>query len=99
MHRHIIAAAPALALLLAAAAAEARCADDMQALQTRIARAARENPSAQTAAAAKVLKKFAESTNSDEVDCYNAVARARRALTAPPAQEQAQKPVDPPPRR
>ena len=99
MHRHVSAAIPAVALLLAAGAAQARCADDLQALQTRVAHATRVNPTPQSAAAAKVLQKFTESGNGDEVDCYNAVARARRALTAAPPEDQMPKPVDPPPRR
>lgn len=79
----------ALTLLVAAGAAHARCADDLKDLQTRIARAQKSKPTPpQAYAAAKILQKFNDSQSSDEVDCYNAVARARRALTAPPPEPQ-----------
>jgi hypothetical protein len=74
------------ALALSWEPAQARCADDLTTLQARVERAQKMRPAPDGAAeAAKVLKKFNESDNKDEVDCYNAVARARRALaTAPP---------------
>lgn len=79
----------ALVVALAAAmaapcAAQARCADDLAALQARVDRAQRMHPTPQTAAAAKVLQKFNQGDAEDEVDCYNAVARARHALAALP---------------
>lgn len=65
--------------------AQARCADELKELQARVDRAQKRQPTAQTAAAAKELKNVDENLKQmDEVDCYNAVARARRALTAPP---------------
>jgi hypothetical protein len=80
----------ALAILVAAAgAAEARCADDLKALQARVDRAQKVNPSAQSAAAAKILQQLNDSPTADEVQCDNAVASARRALNAPPAEEAA----------
>lgn len=71
-----------VAAMLAPGAARARCADDLAALQARVDRAQRMKPTAQTAAAAKVLQKFNAGDAEDEIDCYNAVARARRALAA-----------------
>ena len=89
-----------LAMLVASGgAAEARCADDMQEFQTRLERTVKAKPTAQTAAATKVLKQYNESTSSDEVDCYNALARARRALNAPDAIEKPKPGNDLPPRR
>ncbi len=75
----------AMALLAMALPAHARCADDLDALQTRIARLEKQHPPPpQAFAAAKILKKLAESQSSDEVDCYNAVARAKRVLRETP---------------
>ncbi len=72
-------------LLGGVALAQARCADDLKELQARVDREQKRQPTAQTAAAAKELKKVDENLKQmDEVDCYNAVTRVRRALTAPP---------------
>ena len=87
--------AVALAVVLAPVAAEARCADDLQALQTRVERQAKMTPSAQTTQAAKILKQLNDNEAADEVDCYNALARARRALTAAPKQQAEQQPGAP----
>ncbi|MGO8918573.1 MAG: hypothetical protein ACLQJR_21945 [Stellaceae bacterium] len=82
-----------VALILASGAAKADCAEDLQQLQARIERQQKASPTPQSAAAAEVLRKFAAGDSAagdsqDEVDCYNAVARARRALNepAPPPQ-------------
>jgi hypothetical protein len=74
-----------VALLVAATGvAQARCADDLKEFQTRLERTAKAKPTPQTAAAAKELKRYGnDAKQSDEVDCYNALARARRALNAP----------------
>ncbi len=92
------------ALILAQGPAQARCADDLAALQARVDRATKLHPEPPgAAAAAKVLNKFAQGDSQDEVDCYNAVARARRALAQAPPEAaqlgQAQQPlgVQPPP--
>jgi hypothetical protein len=70
--------------IAASAAAQARCADDLSALQAKVDHDQKRNPTPQSAAAAKELKKAADNIkNMDEVDCYNAVARAQRALRAP----------------
>lgn len=74
-----------VALLAMALPAQARCADDLDALQAKIARLEKQHPPPpQAFAAGKVLQKFAESPSSDEVDCYNAVARAKRILREKP---------------
>jgi hypothetical protein len=79
-----------LALVLAPAAARAKCSDDLTLVQERVNRELKLNPRPAGAdAAAKVLSKFNQSGSRDEVDCYNAVARARRALMAAPADEPA----------
>ena len=87
-----------LVLLMASAGpAEARCADEAKELKARVVRAQKLNPTPQTAAAGKVLKRLDDNANRmDEVDCYNALARARRALDAPP-EAPVQKKADPPP--
>lgn len=73
------------ALLLAREPAQALCADELSALQARVDRAQKMHPPPPgAAAAAKVLQKFNESDSQDEVDCFNAVAKARRALNSPP---------------
>jgi hypothetical protein len=88
-----------VALMLAQERAQARCADDLAALQTRVDRATKmQPPPPGAAAAAKTLQKFNDSDSQDEVDCYNTLARARRALAAPPpeappAAGQAQRPI------
>jgi hypothetical protein len=79
---HLIAALVLIASLAMAGRAEAGCADDMQELQARVDRQQAQQPTPQSIAAAKVLQKFNESTTADEVDCYNALARARHALDA-----------------
>ncbi len=76
-----------LALVLSvggAGVAQARCADELDALRLRVERQQKLRPTPQTAAAAKELKKADENAKQmDEVDCYNALDRARRALNAP----------------
>jgi hypothetical protein len=72
------------ALVGCAGAAQARCADDLKQFQARLARTAKAKPTPQTAAATKELKRYDTGANQgDEVDCYNTLARARRALNAP----------------
>lgn len=76
----------ALVVLLAlSGVAEARCADDLKALQARVDRAQKQKPTPQSAAAAKILQRFNQSTTTDEVACYSAVGRAQRALAERPA--------------
>jgi hypothetical protein len=74
------------ALILAQAPAQAGCADDLAALQTRVDQATRTKPvSPGAGAAAKLLQKYNNSDTQDEVDCFNTLARARRLLAeAPP---------------
>jgi hypothetical protein len=90
-----------LAALVAATAAEAHCAEDVQELQSRIMRAQKTHWTAQGNAAALILQRYADSPSGDEVSCYNALARARSAFNGPPpapqeAQEgQAVRPVQP----
>lgn len=82
----VLAAQALAACLLAQVPAQARCADDLAALQARVDRAQKMNPRPEGVdAAAKALDKYNRSDSPDEVDCYNAVARARRALMAGPA--------------
>jgi hypothetical protein len=79
-------AASLLALwLLVASVATARAdCDGMKDLRLKVEHAQRINPSAQTAAAAKELKRYDDRAGSaDEVDCYNTIARVERALKAP----------------
>lgn len=85
----------ALAALVAASAAEARCAEDLDALQTRIYRSLKQHPTAQGYAAAKILQKYQESPSSDEVSCFNALARARQAFTASTPPQEAQEAAPP----
>ena len=77
-----------LALVLStggAGLAQARCTDDLNDLRARVEREQKRQPTAQTAAAYKELQKIdLNIKRMGEVDCYNAVARARRALNAPP---------------
>ena len=74
-----------IALLAMALPAQARCADDLGTLQARIARLEKQHPPPpQAFKAGKILKKLEESQSSDEVDCYNAVARAKRVLRETP---------------
>ncbi len=75
----------AMALLAMTLPAAARCAEDLEALQARITRLEKQHPPPpQAFAAAQILQKFTESPSSDEVDCYNALARAKRVLRTPP---------------
>ena len=66
--------------------AQARCADDLKELQARIDREKLRQPTPPPVmAAAKELQKAnANMAQMDEVDCYNAVAHARRTLATPP---------------
>jgi hypothetical protein len=77
-----------LALILALAAggvARANCADEFNELQARVEGAKQRQPTPQTLAASKELQKAGvDMKQMDEVDCYNAVTRARRLLAAPP---------------
>jgi hypothetical protein len=73
-----------VAVLALSGVAEARCADDLTALQARVDRLQKQQPTPQSAAAAKILHRFNQSTTADEVACYSAVARARRALDEKP---------------
>jgi len=84
-----------LALLAATAGnAAAACADDVAALNARVPHLQKTAPTPQTAAASKELAKLNKNLpQMDEFQCLNAVARVRRALTAPPPDDQAaQKP-------
>lgn len=68
-------------------AASASCTEDAALLQARINRDLKTKPGPQVQAAAKEMQKINMKMNEgtmDEVDCYNALARARRALNAPP---------------
>lgn len=79
-----------IASLAATTRAEARCADDLQVLQERIDHLQANGRTPQSAAAAKILEKYGGSATADEVDCYNALARARQALnSSPPGAPQA----------
>ena len=81
-----IAALAVLLLLVAVGFAQARCADDIAELRTRMAARPQKPVSAQTAAALKELKRADDDLkNLSELDCLNDVARARRALRAPDA--------------
>lgn len=74
-----------LALIASTAAAQAWCEDDMKEVRLKVERLQKMNPSAQTTAAAKELKRYDErQMSADEVDCRNAIARVERALRAPP---------------
>jgi hypothetical protein len=77
---------PAALVVLAALSgvAEARCANELKALQARVDRAQKQKPTPQSAAAAKILHRLSQSATADEVACYNAVARAQRALAEKP---------------
>jgi hypothetical protein len=91
----------AFAALALAQTAQAHCTDDLAALQARVDREKKMNPPPPGAAeAAKVLQKFNDSESQDEIDCYNAVARARHALNTPPEAPaplgQAQQPIGQP---
>ncbi len=81
--------AVAMVLLIGGAGfAQASCADDLTDLRAKVEREQKQKPTAQTAAAMKELKRADENANvMDEVDCYNAVARIRRALSTPPPEE------------
>jgi hypothetical protein len=76
--------------------AVAGCADDFQELMTRVDQAKLRQPTPQTVAASKALHEDAETMpDMDEVDCYNAIARARKLLAAPPPDaEKAANPAD-----
>lgn len=80
-------------LLVSADVAMARCSDDAADFNARIDHDLKIKPSPQVSAAAKVMQKLNENIkNMDEVDCYNALARARRALkTAPPPEAAAER--------
>jgi hypothetical protein len=84
-----------LVLIASAAAAQARCADDMKRVGQKVERTQKTNPSPQTVAAAKELKRYDEramSGDADEVDCYNTIARVERALNSPPPADTGVKP-------
>jgi hypothetical protein len=84
-------------LLAGAGTAEARCADEMKDFQDRLERIVKSKPTAQTAAASKVIKRYnEEAKETDEVGCYNALARARRALKAPDPAQASMPPADEP---
>jgi hypothetical protein len=68
-----------LVLIASAADAQARCADDMKRVGQKVERTQKTNPSPQTVAAAKELKRYDEramSGDADEVDCYKTIARS-----------------------
>jgi hypothetical protein len=73
-------------LLLAASvgAAQADCLEEISEFRERLNNA---NPTPQTAAAEKELDKLAHNERADEIDCFNALSRARQALvaSAPPS--------------
>jgi hypothetical protein len=65
--------------------AAASCADDLQELMARVDQAKQRQRTPQTIAASAALHKDNENMKDmDEVDCYNAIARARKLLAAPP---------------
>ncbi len=65
--------------------AEARCADELKDLSARVERQQKRTPTAQTAAAVKELRRASQDARDmDEIECYNTVARVRRALAAAP---------------
>jgi|SwirhisoilCB1_FD_contig_31_10403290_length_383_multi_4_in_0_out_0_1 hypothetical protein len=64
----------------------ASCADDAKDMHERIDEKVKLHPTPQLAAAKKELNKADESLQQHaELDCYNALARSRRALNAKPA--------------
>jgi hypothetical protein len=77
-------------LIVATGLAQARCVDEAKDLTERVNREQKLKPTAQTAAAAKELQKLDlkpkpgvdTKPRMDEVDCYNTLARARRAFSA-----------------
>lgn len=72
--------------------AQARCADEVQDLRNRVDLQTKRHATTQTVAATKELQKADEAVkNKAEVDCYNALARARRALAAPDPVQKVQK--------
>jgi hypothetical protein len=74
--------------------AAARCADDADArdLRARVAHDLKIQPSPQAQAAAKELRRLdTDGDEMDEVDCNNVLARAKRALSAPPPEQKAQR--------
>jgi hypothetical protein len=82
-----------LSLIASAAAAQARCEDNMKDVREKVERAQKANRSPQTAAAAKELKSYDDrAMSADEVDCYNAIARVERALNSPPPADTGIKP-------
>ena len=82
-----------LVLIASAAAAQARCEDNMKDVRQKVERAQKTNPSPQTAAAVKELKRYDDQAMSaDEVDCYNAISRVERALNSPPPSDAGTKP-------
>jgi hypothetical protein len=83
----------AMALLSAGTgAARASCADETKEFKERVERQYKLKPTPQSAAAAKELQKLDRPYQVDEVECYNTLARARRALAAPPPPAREAKP-------
>ena len=90
-----------LALLIAATGlAQAKCVDEAKDFTERVKREQKLKPTPQTAAAAKELQKLDlnprpgvdTKPRMDEVDCYNTLARARRAFSATSEQQPKPKP-------
>ena len=72
--------------LSGASFAQASCADDAKEMHQRIDEKVKFHPTPQLTAAKKELNKADESLQQHaELDCYNALARSRRALNAKPA--------------
>jgi hypothetical protein len=87
-------------IIIATGLAQARCVDEAKELGERVNREQKLKPTPQTAAAAKELQKLNlnpkpgadTKPRMDEVDCYNTLTRAKRALTATPEPQPKPKP-------
>lgn len=81
---------PALVLLVAGSGAlQAKCADDVKELRARVEHRQKVRPTPQGLAALKELEQAdADLKHLAELDCYNSVSRARKALRAPPPAEE-----------
>jgi predicted component of type VI protein secretion system len=85
-----------IVLIALTAAAQANCGDDMKSVRLKVAQAQQTNPSPQSAAAAKELRQYDNhATSTDEVSCYNTIARVERALRAPAPLNNEPKPGEP----
>jgi hypothetical protein len=74
----------AMALVIGAVnAANADCLEELGRVREQVDAVNAAKPTAQSQAAARELQKLEHDEAADEVDCYNTLARARHALTAP----------------